>query len=163
VSYTLDFAPTWMRRYSFRAKVSAIVCAGLMSFIAVVPGLGSPINDVAAIANAFGRVPPSPVSATPFELILFLHPQAEALNCGTSQQASSQADSRLARIMEPMFTPIPLRPELNQVPRFRCAGTVITDTEQINIDGDVRAIHAGSGTISSAGLELGVWRDRARS
>jgi hypothetical protein len=47
-----------------------------------------------------------------------------------------------------MFTPIPLRPELNQVPRFRRAGAVATDTEQIAIDRNVRPIQTGSGAIS---------------
>ena len=149
MSYTVDFAPTWMRRYSSWAKVSAIVCAGLMSFIAVVSGLDSPINNVAAIANAFGRGPPSLESATPSQLIsastsrgLELRNEPASIFAGRFAFGSDIGADVHADSTSPRTQPGP------SFPARRRAGAVATDTEQIAIDRGVRPIQTGSGAIS---------------
>jgi hypothetical protein len=74
VTSTVDFAPTWIRRYNLWAKVSALFCAGAMPFIAVVSRPGLPldneaVDNEAVTADAFGRVPPSSVPTTSIGLI----------------------------------------------------------------------------------------------
>jgi len=73
-------------------------------------------------------------------------PQSEAPDRGTSQQPSSHADSRVARLTAPIFAPVPVRGELNHILHILRAGTVIgiADTDQIAMDRDVRRLHSGS-------------------
>jgi hypothetical protein len=61
---TVDFALPRVRRYNFLAQVSAIFCAGLASVIAVAVALPFPPEDMVAIADAFGRIPPLSTSTT---------------------------------------------------------------------------------------------------
>jgi hypothetical protein len=51
VTYTVDFAPTTVRRFKLWMQISAILCVGLVSIIAVVPLLQADDADIHAYSG----------------------------------------------------------------------------------------------------------------
>jgi hypothetical protein len=130
VTFAVDFAPTWTRRYILWAKVSALFCAGTMLALAVVSGPGRLTNNEVATADAFGRAPPSSVPPTPIAAVSA--PTIRSLGAPKKRMRGFAGRFAPARLTASTFR------ELNDVSHLRHAGAVIIDAEQIAMDRDIR-------------------------